>query len=119
MRWGCGRRAESTSSPSVDRGIALGCQLITISTGAVPFALTASNSLMAQLEKHTCQGCGKSHDLHRHRVSLSNRGSLGCPICQAVLVAWDSSEFYTLAITPPSSSPDIPVIGDLPPDSPN
>ncbi|HUQ71711.1 MAG TPA: hypothetical protein VM165_19435 [Planctomycetaceae bacterium] len=59
-----------------------------------------------------CRSCGNSYLIHRHDVSVHNRGSLPCPHCRAKLVAWFGPYFYTLAVSPPSSQHDMPVIDD-------
>jgi hypothetical protein len=71
---------------------------------------------MATLERHSCTACGTTHEVHRHQVSVANRGSLPCPQCDAPFLKWDGAEFLTLAVAPPSSSHEMPTIVDPPPE---
>jgi predicted RNA-binding Zn-ribbon protein involved in translation (DUF1610 family) len=59
-----------------------------------------------------CRTCGKSHLVHQHSVSVSNRGTLACPNCGDVLVEWSGLMFYTLCVSPPKSSHDMPTVNE-------
>jgi hypothetical protein len=48
--------------------------------------------------------------VHQHAVSVHNSGTLICPNCGGVLLKWSGMEFYTLAVSPPKSAPDMPAI---------
>ncbi|HUQ71207.1 MAG TPA: hypothetical protein VM165_16890 [Planctomycetaceae bacterium] len=61
-----------------------------------------------------CRYCGKSFLIHRHDVSVHNRGALPCPSCKQELVSWSGMYFYTLAVSPPHSNPDMPIINETP-----
>lgn len=59
-----------------------------------------------------CRSCGKSHLIHRHDVSVHNVGTLSCPSCHRELVRWSGAYFYTLAVSPPRSNHNMPVIAE-------
>jgi hypothetical protein len=67
---------------------------------------------MSEATPTICPGCGKSHLVQQHAVSVHNSGTLRCPDCGGTLMSWSGLVFYTLAISPPKSNPDLPVIDE-------
>lgn len=54
---------------------------------------------MPQLLNVTCTSCGRIHEVHRHDVSVHNHDRLLCPACGGVLVNWEGTFFFTLAVS--------------------